>query len=190
MKVFNVFAQIFTIFAYLTLGSLLIIVSIHLVSLEDLLIKIRELYESPMQSMQTGLLGLLFITVGLAFTKLLVKKGRDAEALIFHSEIGPVVVSVIAMEDVAKKVLKRIHLVKDWKIKTLIDGKDVEMRVRLTLWAGSNVQELLNEVQAELYQRLKKLLGEDNKLQVICDVQKIEDHEFVSPSDEKQAVTL
>lgn len=190
MKVFNVFAQLFTIFAYLTLGSLLIIVSIHLIGLEDLLAKVKELYDSPWQSMQTGLLGLLFITVGLTFTKTLVKKGRDAEALIFHSEIGPVVISVMAMEDVAKKVLKRIHLVKDWKIKTLIDGKNVEIRVRLTLWAGSNVQELLVEVQDELYNRIKKLLGSENKLKVICDVQKIEDHEHSVPHAEKHEITL
>lgn len=177
MKVFSAFTHVFVIFSYLTLGSLLIIVSFHLLSLEDAIIKVRELYASPWESMQTGLVGLLFIMVGLAFARTLLKKGREQEALIFQSEMGPVVVSTLALEDVAKKIIKRFHLVKEAKIKTLIRGRDVEMRVRLTLWSGSRLTELLSEIQEEIGARVRKLLGSENKLEILCDVQRIEDHE-------------
>jgi len=177
MKVFNAFAHLFAILTFLTLGSFLLIIAVHLLSLQDAVVKLQELYANPWRSVQLGFVGLLFITVGLTFTKMLLKKGREAEALIFQSEIGPIVVSVMAIEDVTKKVLKRFHLIKDWKLKTLISGKDVEIRVRFILWSGSRVSELLAEVQEEIRSRVRKLLGPENRLEVTCDVQRIEGHE-------------
>jgi uncharacterized alkaline shock family protein YloU len=177
MKVVNAFAYLFAIFAFLTIGSLLAIVALHILSLEDAIAKIRELYASPWQSLQTGFVGLLFIMIGLVFSKMLVKTGRQAEAVIFQSELGPVMVSVIAIEDVVKKVLKRFHLIKDSKIKTLVDGKNVEIRLRLILWSGASVPELLAEIQDQIRSRVTKMLGNEKRLEIHCDVQRIEDHE-------------
>ena len=76
-----------------------------------------------------------------------------------------------------QKVLKRFHLIKDWKVKTDIRGKDVEIKLRLVLWSGSRVPELLSEIQGEVRLRVQKLLGPENRLEITCDVQRIEDHE-------------
>ena len=181
MKVYNFFAHIFSIFAFLTVGSLLIIVALHILSLEDAIFKLRELYASPLQSAQAGMIGLAFIVIGLSFARMIVKKGRDADAVILQGEAGPLVVSVSAIEDAVRKVLKRFNLVKECKIKTLIHSKDVEIRLRLVLWAGGRVPELLVEIQDEVYGRLRKLLSSDNKVEVSCDVQRIEDHELNLP---------
>ena len=177
MKVFNAFAHIFTIFAFLTIGSLLMIVAFHILTLADAQRQIQEFYASPWRSLQTALAALVFISVGLSFSRMLLKKRRTEEALIYQSEIGPIVVSVTAIDDVVKKVIKRYHLVKEAKIKTLIQGKDVEIKMRLILWSGGRVADLLVEIQNEVRSRVMKLLGGENKLEVTCDVQRIEDHE-------------
>jgi uncharacterized alkaline shock family protein YloU len=186
MKVINVFAQLFAIFAFLTLGSLLIIVAFHILSLEDALAKIQELYASPWQSVKTGFVGLFFIFLGILFSKMLLKTGRTAEVIIFQSEMGPIVVSIAAMEDVTKKVLKRFHLLKDFRIKTAIQGKSIDMKLRLVLWSGGNVPELLREIQEQVLSRVKKLVGADYRLEVNCDVQRIEDHEVVLDEEEEE----
>ena len=177
MKVVHAFVHLFAIFAFLTLGSLLVIVAFHLLSVEDAILKLREVYANPMQSIQAGFLGFLFIMVGLVFSKMLVKKGREPEALIFQSDIGPIVVSLSAVEDLVKKVLKRFHIVKEAKIKSTIRGKDIAVKLRLTLWSGGQVAELLPEIQQGIRSRCKKLLGTENKVEVTCDVQRIEDHD-------------
>ena len=177
MKVINVFANIFSIFAFLTLGSLLIIVASHILPVEEAVFKIREIYSNPWRSIQTGFMGVLFIGVGLIFTRLLLKKGRDTEALIYQSENGPIFVSSSAIEDACKKVLKHFHLIKDSKIKSMINGKNIEVRARLTLWSGGKVQQLLIEIQEEMKNRVQKLVGNDFKVEVLCDVMKVEDHE-------------
>ncbi len=184
MKVINVFAQIFAIFAFLTLGSLLMIVALHVLSLEDAIFKLREVYENPVQSLHLGFIGILFITVGLIFSRMLVKKGRESDAIIYQGESGPMIISVTAVEDVIKKVLKRIHMVKEWKAKTLIHGKDLEIKLRLVLWSGGGVPKLLAEIQDEIGDRLRKMLGPDNRFEILCDVQRIEDYEGDRQSQE------
>jgi len=177
MKVINFFAQLFSIFAFLTLGSLLILVALHVLSVDDAVFKVRELYGSPFKSMQTGVIGLLFISVGLIFSKTLVKKGRSSDAIIYHGESGPMFVSVNAIEDLVKKVLKKVSLVKDWKIKTIIHGKDLEIKIRLILWSGGSIPQLLAELQDDVHTRVGKILGPENKLEIVCDVQRIEESE-------------
>lgn len=186
MKVFNFFAHVFSIFAFLTMGSLLMIVALHILSVDDAILRVQQIYESPWKSIQAGLIGLLFITVGLTFTRMLLKKGREAEAVIYQTERGPVLVSVEAIEDAAKKVLKKFHLVKEWRIKTLIHSKDVEIRLRIILWAGGNVPELLTEVQTDVARKVQKLLGSENRIEVSCDVKRIEDHEPDYPVSEER----
>lgn len=191
MKVINFFAQVFTIFAFLTLGSLMMIVSFHILDYEDAALKLQDLYGNSWQSFQMGIGGIVFILVGLIFTKILIKQGKQTEALIFQSEIGPIVVSTAAIEDTVRKVAKRFHLVKDCRIKIRIEGKNVELKLGLTLWSGSRVPELVSEVQEEVRSRVKKLIGTETKLEITCDVQKIEDHEADFPvADTGHAVSL
>lgn len=180
MKVLQFFVQVFTILAFLILGSLMLIVSFHILSFEDAISQLRQMYE-PLHSFQTGLLGVSFISVGLFFARALLKQRRQSEALIYQSGIGPMVVSITAIEDVVKKVLKRFHLVKEWKTKVLIRGKDVEIKLRMVLWSGARIQALLGEIQEEIQSRAGKMLGPEIHLEIICDVQRIEDHEAVLP---------
>lgn len=177
MKVSNVFAQIFAIFAFLTLGSLMIIVSLHLLAFDDAILKIQEIYQSTWRSTQVGVVGLVFIVLGLAFAKMLVKSGRPNEAVFFQSEIGPMVVSANTLGNTAVKAVKCFPLVKSVKAKVFITGKNVEIKLRLVLWAGGHVPAVLSELQEEVGQRVKRLLGPENQLTVICDVKGIDDAE-------------
>ena len=175
MKVTNAFAQLFAILAFLTLGSLMIIVSLHLLAFDDALLKVQEIYQSSWRSVQVGVVGLVFIILGLAFAKMLVKAGRPNEAIIFQSEIGPMVVSSGTLANAAAKAVKNSSLVKSVKVKVNLLGRNVEIKLRLVLWAGGHVSTVLSELQQEVQQRLKRLLGPDNHLTVICDVKGIEE---------------
>jgi uncharacterized alkaline shock family protein YloU len=175
MKVANAFAQLFAILAFLTLGSLMIIVSLHLLAFDDAILKVQEIYQSSWRSVQIGVVGLVFIILGLAFAKMLVKAGRPNEAVIFQSEIGPMVVSAATLGNAAVKAVRRFPLVKNVKVKVNIIGRNIEIKLRLVLWAGGHVPAILSEVQQEVQQRVKRLLGAENQLLVICDVKGIDE---------------
>ncbi|HOW87454.1 MAG TPA: alkaline shock response membrane anchor protein AmaP [Candidatus Omnitrophota bacterium] len=175
MKVASAFAQLFAILAFLTLGSLMIIVSLHLLAFDDAILKVQEIYQSSWRSGQVGVVGLIFIGLGLAFAKMLVKSGRPNEAIIFQSEVGPMVVSAATLGNAAAKAIKHFPLVKGVKVKVNIIGKNVEIKLRLALWAGGHVPTVLSELQQEVQQRVKRLLGAENQLTVICDVKEIDE---------------
>ena len=71
-------------------------------------------------------------------------------------------------------------------------GKDVDIKLRFVLWSGARIQALLGEIQEEIQARVAKLLGPENKIEIICDVQRIEDHEAVpeTRSSEKKLAAL
>jgi len=73
------------------------------------------------------------------------------------------------------KAVKRFPLVKSVKAKVLITGKNVEIKLQLVLWTGGHVPAILAELQQDVQQRVKRLLGPENSLVVICDVKGIED---------------
>lgn len=175
MKVINAFAFFFAVFAFLMLGSLLIIVSLHLLSFEDAILKVQEIYQNPWRSLQSGVVGLVFIVLGLMFAKMLVKEGRPNEAIIYHSGTGLAVVSAMTIESAAIKAIKHFPLVKSARVKVTIVGKNIEMRIRVMLWAGGHVPTILSELQEEVNTRVKRLLGPDNQLMVTCDVRGIEE---------------
>lgn len=175
MKATSAFAQIFAIFAFLTLGSLMIIVSLHLLAFNDAILEVQEIYQSSWRSVQVGVVGLVFIVLGLAFAKMLVKAGRPNEAVFFQSAIGPMVVSTSTLGNVAMKAAKHFPLVKSVKVKVNLSGKSVEIKLRLVLWAGGHISTVLSGLQQEVQQRVKRLLGPDNPLTVTCDVKGIEE---------------
>lgn len=85
------------------------------------------------------------------------------------------VVSASTLGNTAVKAIKRFPLVKSVKAKVHIIGKNVEIKLRLVLWAGGHVPTVLSELQQEVQQRVKRLLGLENQLIVICDVKGIDD---------------
>ena len=94
---------------------------------------------------------------------------------VVSSEIGPMVVSANTLGNTAVKAVKHFPLVKSVKAKVNINGKNVEIKLRLVLWAGGHVPAVLAELQQEVQQRVKRLLGPENPLTVICDVKGIDD---------------
>lgn len=176
MKVVSVFAHVFSIFAFLTMGSLLFLVAFRFLPVDEAVLRVKEIYADSWKGVQFGCMGATFVAVGLVFARILIKKGKETDVLIYQTESGPILVSSIAIEDIAKKIIRRFSLVRDSKVKVIIHGKKVELRVRLMLWTGGHVQQLLTDIQKEIYQRVAKIIGTECALEVVCDVIGIEEH--------------
>lgn len=175
MKVGNVIVYLLSAFAFLMLGCLFLFVSLHFLSFDDAILKVQEVYQSTWRSVQAGVVGLVFITLGLTFAKMLVKEGRPNEAIIFHSGTGLVVVSAATIENTAIRTVRHFSFVKSVKVKATITGKNIELRLRLFLWSGGHVPTILAELQQEVQDRVKRLLGPENQLVVTCDVRGVEE---------------
>ena len=173
MKVIGVFVHVFAIFAFLTLGSFMIIVSLHVLTMEDALLKVQELYEDPWKSFQTGVTGLLFVFSGLMFTRILLKRIRPDDQVALYGKLGPITVSIRAIEDVVHKGLRKFDVVREVRIETRVESNQLHIVANLGVLAGWNLPELIHMIQKELRDRLTKILGSDIELEPVVNVVKI-----------------
>ena len=170
MKVILAFAYIFAVFAFLTMGSLMIIVSLHVLAMEDALLKVEALYENPWQSLKMGVTGIFFIFMGLVFAKILVKSARPNDDVILYGKWGHVNVSVRAIEDLVRKALRKFDVIRVTDIKIDTNGNQLGIETNLSVLAGWNLSELINTVQKELSERLCKMLGAEIELNLVVNI--------------------
>lgn len=173
MRVIYVFVLIFAIFAFLTIGSLMVIVSLQVLTMEDALLKVQELYENPWQSLRMGASGIAFLFVGLVFAKILVKEMRSGSDVVLYGKWGYVSVSIKAIESLVRKGLGRFQAVREARIKTDVDGTRLKIRVDLTVSRDWDLSTLTNTIQNELAQRISRLVGEGVELEIAVHIGKI-----------------
>jgi hypothetical protein len=85
------------------------------------------------------------------------------------------IVSMNTIESTALKAIKPFTLVKSAKVKVNLNGKNVEVKIRMVLWTSNQVTSLLSEIQSAVLMRVQKLLGPENQVTVACDVKGIEE---------------
>ena len=177
MKAVQLFVQLFAIFAFLTIGSLMIIVSFHVLTMEDALLKVQEVYEDPWQSFQMGSTGLLFVVVGLVFSKSFVKNFRRDDEIALYGKWGYVTVSIGAIDDLVRRVLRKFDVVRDMQVDTDIEGNRLKIVCNLAVLAGWNLPELIHSIQSQLEERLSKMFGGGIELSLVVNVIKIIEEE-------------
>ena len=173
MKIFNVFVYIFAVFAFLTVGSLMLIVSFHILSMEDALLKVQYIYDESWQSFQMGLTGLLFIIVGLILSKTLVKLIRRDDDIMLYGKWGYMTVSMRAVNDLVHRVLKKFDIIREMKTETNVIGNKLKINADLSVVSGWNLPELINAVQSDISGRLNKMFGGEVELELAVNVTKI-----------------
>lgn len=173
MKFFKLLNQLFSVFCYLTLGSFFVIIAFHWWPLEDAIETLYRVYHSYSFSTLTGLTGCGFVFLGLMILRIVVKTNPQNEALVCRSDAGVVVISGKAIEDVARKVIKKSSFVHDCKIRLSIRGQSVSLNLRMGLWANDSLSLVVQEIQEEIRARLQKLLGRDNRVDIHCEIDRI-----------------
>ena len=161
-----------SVFVLLTLGSLLTIVSLHLVAIDDVIETVRNVYYNPWKLFQLGAFGLLMNVLGLAFAKTLIK-ATDGSAVVYESNNGQVRVAMEAMQETLRKTMKKYTVIKQQKMKITIDGQHVEAKIKIVLWMGIDVAGFVKTLQEELHGALSRLLGEESEVEVIVDVMRV-----------------
>ncbi len=173
MKIVNFFVYIFSVFAFLTIGSLMIIVSLHVLSMEDALLKVQYIYDDSWKSLQMGATGVLFIFVGLILSKTLVKLVRRDDDVVLYGKWGYMTVSIRAVNDLVRKVLRKFDIIKEMKTETTVNGNKLKIIADLSVVTGWNLPELINAIQSDISGRLKKMFGGEIELELAVNVTKI-----------------
>lgn len=176
MRLFQVFLDIFCIIIFLTLGSLMLIVSFHILPLEDALIKVQSVYESSGEGFKLTIAGVLLIIAGLILTKSLVKKSQsDDDFFVVDGDGGRLTITYGAVNQLAQKVLRRFDAVRQPSVSTRFEHDELRITASINILPGWNLSELTKAIETELELKVRKLLRSDFPVVVRVNVVKIED---------------
>ncbi len=175
MKIFDLFLKVFSVFSFLTIGSLLIMVSFHVVSVNELMLDIQNIYSSFGGSFQVFMIGFVFIFSGLAFAKMLIKQTRYSGGVVYTGPLGRTSVSLSAIEDIVKKVLRKRSEIINFDLKCRGFEKKVEVKIRLEVQLQQPLLEFSEQVQQDVRSRLMKVLELDNEVSVFVDIHQLKD---------------
>ncbi len=187
MKAFDLFTKVFSVFAFLSIGSLLIMVALHVVAWNDLVRDLGRIYEEPAAALQTLAIGVFFVFMGLAFAKMLIKQTRYAGGLIYTGPLGRTTVSVSAIEDVVRKALKRFPEILTFTLKCRGYETKAEIKIRLVVQEGVSLPRFTDEVKKEVLARLARILSLVNDVEIFIDVRNVKEGESSEAVNTRQA---
>ena len=174
MKLLTLFIDVFCIFVFLTLGSLMIIVALHILPMEDALIKVQAIYESGFQSFQLGVTGLLLIVTGLALSRMLVKKTKgDDDFFIVESEGGRLTITYTAINELVVRVLKRFDVIRQSSVATSYEQGVLKIVASINILPGWDLSELTRTIEHDVEERVAKMLRSKMPISVSINVTKI-----------------
>ena len=175
MKVFQVLVDIFCIFAFLTIGSLMMIVALEILPMEEALIKVQDLYESPPVRFQLAGIGLWLVFVGIFMSRELVKKTRAEDEFVIVGEHGQITVTYHSVNEMVQRILRRFEKVRKVQVSSRFAGGALSIRLALTLVQNCHLPSLLVDVEHAVKERIEKTLGEQVHIDVTANVVTIEE---------------
>ncbi|MBU1862264.1 MAG: alkaline shock response membrane anchor protein AmaP [Candidatus Omnitrophica bacterium] len=167
MRATHIILIIIGALVFLMVGCFLFFfISLGLIPIDNVYTEVKRLYD---HRFITGCVGFFFLSIGYIAVKILIKRSHRDEVFIVDNDYGRTSISLIAIEDLIKKTLRRYDYVERFKLKVGTQNKVLTVRVGLVLVMGKSGSEAVEDVQNELQKKLITFVGlkrEDLKITV------------------------
>jgi len=155
-------------------GTLLVGISINLFSLSSLYIYLdTQVLANAQTRLIVALLGLVVILFSLRYIQTIFTKSRRNKSITFESPQGVVSITLLAIEDMLKKMLEEKTEVSHIKPKVILRKKSIEVLIRGVLLSEVNLVEFTSEIQEKIKEKMNTLLGEDKQVRVNLEIRKV-----------------
>lgn len=163
------------IYIVLSLATGLILIGL---SLEIITVDIFTAYLSKIPAdfplrWTTVLVGLLLILLCVRYMQASFLRLRKNKSITFKSEEGKVSITLVAIEDMLKKMLETKTEISRIKPKVILRKKGIEVIARGILTAEVNLVEFTKKIQEQVREKVHTLLGEEKQVQVNLEIRKI-----------------
>ena len=171
----------FTILIYIILscavGSILLATSLNLVEVGVLTGYLERIvfadFYFPSIPWVAALTGLIIILMCLRCIQTSLRRSRKDKSITFESPEGNVSITLLALEDMLKKMLEERTEVSHIKPKVILRKKGIEVVIRGVLTSEANLVEFTREIQEKIKEKMNVLLGEDKPVKVNLEIRKV-----------------
>ena len=166
-----------TVLIYITLslttGFILIGLSLGMLNVDTITVYLTKIpADFPLRWIAV-LVGLLLILLCLRYIQASFRRARKNKSITFESEEGKVSITLVAIEDMLKKMLEEKTEVSRIKPKVILRKKGIEVAACGVLTTEVNLVEFTKEIQEQIRGKVHNLLGEDKQVQVNLEIRKI-----------------
>ena len=155
----------------LMFGSFLIGISLGVLTKENVIKEVDRLYQ---HRVLTFSIGMFLYLISYAVTKTVIKRVSKEEVFISEGDFGRVSVSLLAVENIVDKVLRRFEITKKYKIDLYVQNKKLQIKIIIKQWAGGNIADLTDEITKALKERLDKVIGLKENVEIVIKVDGID----------------
>jgi uncharacterized alkaline shock family protein YloU len=167
-----------TIFIYILLsfsaGISLLLIPTGILNLESLIHYLNQnILNSFSSSITLVLIGLIIILLCLRYIQKMVLNSRQNKNISFESREGKVKITLVAIEDLLKKMIEQRDEISHIKVKVRLKKKIIAVQIKGYLNYEVNLVDLTKEIQEKVKERIAVLLGEDKKVVIDLQIRKI-----------------
>lgn len=173
----------------LAVGSSFIVIALDLVPLETIVGYLNYIHTAANIKLSLGIAGVIVIFISLLVMQITMSKIQKERTIAFENPDGQVLISLTAIEDFVKKVLKDLPEVKELRPNVRAGKKGVTIMTRVTLFSDINIPETTEKIQNIVKSKTQDLLGIEEPVSIKIHVSKIAHREEskVEKKDEKAA---
>ena len=106
MNIFKSLIILLYLVLYLVIGGTLIVLALNVFSLDQIIEGVNFLYNDQNLKMAMGVIGIMFILIGILSAQISFGKMHREKTIAFENPDGQVVVSLAAIEEFIKRMIK------------------------------------------------------------------------------------
>jgi uncharacterized alkaline shock family protein YloU len=117
--------------------------------------------------------GALIVLIFLRMLQKAFSRAKSKKTIRAKTDQGQIDVTLVAIEDMVKKVLHTSDNIAHIRSKVTSNKKDVIINVKLTLKKAVNVKSFAQEIQEKIKNKIQTILGDQRNLKINLEIRKI-----------------
>lgn len=155
------------------IGGLLIALSFDLLTLQNITDLLQQMFQFQNIHLFIGGFGLFLVIASIFTAQISLGKMQREKTIAFNNPDGQVTVSLSAIEDFVRKLASNMSEIRDLRSNVIAGKKGVEINIRVSLWADTNIPESTESIQGIIKNRIQQMLGIEEPIVVKVFVTKI-----------------
>jgi len=173
MNILRIFVVLLYLCLYLIVGGLLIVLASNIFTFDQISSGLNYVYNNHNLKLTMGIVGVLFVLIGILSAQISFGKMQREKTIAFENPDGQVVISLNAIEDFIRKIVKQIPYVKELKSTVTANKKGISVVSRATLFSDANIPETTSKIQSMIKERLLEMLGIEESINVRIHIAKL-----------------
>jgi uncharacterized alkaline shock family protein YloU len=187
------FIKRLTVLLYVTiimfLGCGIALFALHVVKFNEVFLFAYATYHDRDLRLIVGILGGVILLSNFFFYKYFSVNVHRDKIIAFDNPSGRVSVSLVAMEDLIRRLVLKSPEIKDVRVKITARKKGLDVRTRLVLRSESRIPDMTANIQERIKRKIQDTIGLEEPVDVSIYVGKIlgekqKSRAVVEPSDE------